>query len=59
MADLFPFTLADEIHEVKRELAQRRRVYPRMVSAGTLRQDKADRQIAVMEAVLRRLEALQ
>ena len=55
MADLFPITLADEIAEVEREIDMRRVVYPRRVAAGKLAQDKADRQIEILECVLDRL----
>jgi hypothetical protein len=37
---------------LERELALRVRVYPRRVEAGAMTQEKADREIAVMEAVL-------
>ena len=37
--------------EVRREIALRRRVYPRWVEAGRLKLDRAERQIEVMEAV--------
>jgi hypothetical protein len=41
---------------VKRELAQRRRVYPRLIADGRMSQAKADEEIAVMEQVLVTLE---
>lgn len=59
MPDLFPITLADEIAEVEREIAMRRKVYPRWVETKRMGQQQADRHIAVMEAVLERLRALQ
>ena len=34
-----------------RELAMRRRVYPRWVSLGKMTQEKADREIALMQAI--------
>jgi hypothetical protein len=37
--------------EVEREIALRRRVYPRWVEAGKLKLDRAERQILVLEAV--------
>ena len=49
--DLGPPDLREQIQEVEREIALRRVVYPRWVEAGRLSQAKADRQIAVMEAV--------
>ena len=59
MADLFgdAIPISDQVAEVEREIALRRRVYPRWVSNGQLKQDRADRQIAVMEAVLKTLKA--
>jgi len=57
-ADLLPITLDDQIACVKRELALRERVYLRQVSAGRLRQTAADRELALMRAVLRTLLAL-
>lgn len=35
----------------KREVAQRKRVYPRLVSKGSMSQAEADREIAIMEAI--------
>lgn len=54
-------TLAAQIAEVAREIAMRRRVYPRQVARGAMRQAEADHLIATMEAVrdsLLRLAAL-
>ena len=45
------FTAAEKLAEVRRELAMRRRVYPRLVDGGKLTQAESDRQIAIMEAV--------
>jgi hypothetical protein len=55
MADLFtgndaPITIRDMAEECRREVTLRRRVYPRWVTAGKLKQGDADRRIAVMEA---------
>jgi hypothetical protein len=51
-------TIDQQIACVKRELAQRRRVYPRWVQSGQFgyTQQKADQEIAGMEAVLATLE---
>lgn len=51
--------LAEQIKCVKREIAMRKRVYPRWVADGRLIQSKADAEIAVMEAVRATLEGLQ
>jgi hypothetical protein len=51
MPDLFPVTLDEMVREVEREITLRRRVYPRAVASKRMSQDKADKQIAIMEAV--------
>lgn len=53
-----PITLADQIAEVERELALRRRTYPKWILSGRLFEFDADRQMAVMEAVLTTLVGL-
>lgn len=45
------FTLEEKLKEVEREIGQRHRVYPRLVSRGTIRQAVADKQLAIMIAV--------
>ena len=45
------FTDRDKADEAKREVAMRRRVYPRWVQDGRMKQADADRKIAVMEAI--------
>ena len=56
MPDLFagtlPIDLRAQVAEVEREIALRRRVYPRWVQADRMTQAAADRQIETMEAVL-------
>jgi hypothetical protein len=58
-SDLFngtlPIALDAQVREVEREIALRRRVYPRWIESGRLTQSAADRQIAVMQAVLETL----
>lgn len=44
-------SLAEQLAEVNRELGLRRALYPGWVAAKKLKQEKADRCIAVMEAV--------
>jgi len=46
------YTLDEQYLEVQREIAMRRRLYPRWVAQQTLAQEKADRQLGCMEAVL-------
>ena len=41
-----------------RELAMRRRVYPRWVAGGKMKQDAADHEIAAMEAIMEHFAAL-
>lgn len=61
MSDLFggalPFPIDVQIAEVEREIALRRRVYPRWIASGRMSQPAADRQIAVMGAVLESLRS--
>lgn len=45
------FTAADKAKCAEREVAQRRRVYPRLVESRRMKQAEADRQIAIMEAI--------
>lgn len=51
-------TLAEEIACVGREIALREAVYPRQVASGRMKRSTADRELAAMRAVLKRLEAL-
>lgn len=44
-------TNVDKRRECERELAMRRRVYPRWVETGKMKKHDADRQIAIMEAI--------
>ncbi len=41
----------DKLVCVQREIAMRKRVYPRWVAAGRMAKAKADREIAIMEAI--------
>lgn len=58
MSDLLFPTIEEQIAEVEREIAMRRRVYPRLVEIKKTSQAKADRQLAVLEAVLATLQQL-
>lgn len=51
-------SLHEQIVCVRREIGMRERVYPKWVSAGRMKQDVADREIAAMRAVLATLETL-
>lgn len=53
--NLPPVPLKDQIACVEREIAMRRRVYPRWVESGKLKQGEADEEIRRMEAVLETL----
>ena len=52
MSDLFEPTLVEMLAEVEREIALRRRVYPRWVSQGKMKQHQADRKIATMQTLI-------
>ncbi|WP_412508779.1 hypothetical protein [Roseovarius sp. SYSU LYC5161] len=41
----------DKYAAVRREIRQRRRVYPRLIEQGKMSQADADREIAIMEAI--------
>jgi len=61
MADLFcaaQFTPADKMRAVQRELGFRRRVYTRQVADKKMKQDDADWEIAVFEAIAADYELL-
>ena len=45
------YTTAEKRQEALREIAMRKRVYPRWVEAGRMKQEHADHNIAVMEAI--------
>jgi hypothetical protein len=51
-----PITLTDMVAEAKRELAMRRRVYPRWVEDGRMKPHQAERQIAALAAIVAELE---
>jgi hypothetical protein len=51
-------TLAEQIAEAQRELALRRKCYPKWIAAGTLAEGAARYQIRVMEAIVRTLMRL-
>jgi hypothetical protein len=45
-------TLKHKIGTLRREVAMRKRVYPRIVATKLMHQATADREIAVMQAIL-------
>ncbi|MEM1149045.1 MAG: hypothetical protein AAGI03_00600 [Pseudomonadota bacterium] len=45
------FTTKDKLAAVEREIAQRERVYPRLIARGQISQKFADLQIALMKAI--------
>ncbi len=51
-------TIDEQIAEVRREIAMRRKVYPKWIEASSLPKVKADFQILAMEAVLISLQDL-
>jgi hypothetical protein len=55
MPDLFSsdkITFRDKEACARRELEYRKRVYPRWIAAGKLKQAEADRQIEIMAAIV-------
>ena len=57
MVDHSTITTADKLACVQRELAMRRNVYPKWVASGRMKQMAADKEIAVMEAILADIRA--
>lgn len=51
MPDLFPITDADKLACIEREIKFRSYVYPRRIDNGTMTQEKADREIAIMQSI--------
>jgi hypothetical protein len=51
-------TLSDQIIEIKRELAERSKAYPKFVQASLLKQAKADLQMARLRAVLHTVQVV-
>lgn len=50
--------LADQMMEVEREIATRKRVFPNWVANGKIKQEDADKRIKALEAVLETLTAV-
>lgn len=53
-----PFTAAELAACARRELGKRRYVYPRQVEGKKLSQETADRELAMMEAIVNHFQAL-
>jgi len=51
-------TIDDQIKCAERELAMRKRVYPRWITAKKMSEEKANREIAVMESIIKTLKAV-
>jgi hypothetical protein len=51
-------SIEDQVACAERELKMRERVYPRWVGEGRMSQDKADKEIAAMRAIIATLQAL-
>ena len=49
------FTVRELIEEAQREASMRRHVYEKQIRAGRMSREQADRQIDLMEAIVRRL----
>lgn len=58
MVDDHTITIGQQIEEVARELAMRKRVYPAMIQKGKLREDYAELHMRRMLAVLETLQRL-
>lgn len=52
-------TLQQQLACAKRELALRRRVYPRLIQQGKLAPNKSEEEIACMEAIVKTLDTQQ
>lgn len=52
-------TIAEQIAAAKREVNVRKHVYPNWVAARKMTQEKADHEIACMEAIVETLKGLE
>jgi hypothetical protein len=53
------FTVAEKLKCAKRELALRQAVYPKFIASGRLKQQSADQEIALMQAIVDDYTALE
>jgi len=58
VSDLFEPSLQEMIVDAEREVRMRINVYPKLVINGRMKQDDADRKIAIMRAIVERLRGL-
>ncbi len=47
------FTAQEKLSEISREIALRRRVYPKQIADGRMTRAEADRHLAIMAAIAR------
>lgn len=59
VTSLFPPSIDEKVACIEREVRYRERVYPRLVWAKKMSQQKADREIEVMAAILEDLKEKQ
>jgi hypothetical protein len=59
MSQLLPVELLEKIACVRREIEQRKRVYPRLIAQGKMSHQKAAREIETMQEILRDYERQQ
>jgi hypothetical protein len=52
MTELYSISMADKIACVEREIKLRMKVFGRLVSTGAIREEKAEREIAIMQAIM-------
>lgn len=52
-------TLHEQIKSIERELAMRRRVYPRLIHEGRMRVETAQHEIECMESILLTLQKVE
>ena len=55
---MIAFTPAVKLQCVERELSYRRRVYARLVAAGKMKSDQAEREIMLMESIVEDYRAI-
>jgi len=56
MSELFEYTAADKLSEIRREIGLRMTLYPRWVEVKKISQQKADKQLGILRAIARDYE---